>query len=66
MSGSFWGQRGLGVESWGGGDRPGAVADFRHAPISKGIGISFKFLRNHTAIQQRQLASYQASLKALL
>jgi len=29
------------------------VADSRYEPISLGIGTSFKFLRNHTAIQQR-------------
>jgi hypothetical protein len=31
------------------------VADFGYEPISVGIGISFKFLQNHTAIQQRPL-----------
>jgi len=29
------------------------VADSRYEPISLGIGTSFKFLQNHTAIQQR-------------
>jgi hypothetical protein len=37
-----------------------SIADFRYEPISVGNGISFKFLRNHTAIQQRQMANYQA------
>jgi small conductance mechanosensitive channel len=32
------------------------VADFRYEPISVGIETSFKFLRNHTLIQQRRSA----------
>jgi|GEM_PF-2146440 len=43
-----------------------SVADSRYEPISLGIGTSFKFLQNHTAIQQRQKVTPQIASNAYI
>jgi len=41
-------------------DSAKGVADSKYEPISLDIGTSFKFLQNHTAIQQRPAKSLMA------